>query len=228
MLTTEKIYKMIYTALKEKEESQNLDQEIREWKAIENPKKELYSLDYQLINLLKLLQQDIAAQENKKSGRGNLQKAMDAIVKNAKKKTQNSNLFGYTREGDYTIVCDGYRVIRTKEEIQYTEQVEGLPAVSKMTEEARQNAVNELIMPTIGDLKAYIKLMKAEDKKTKWVGIPYTFAGEEGKKQPTVNAEYLLDMLTAFPDAKGSYSTLIDPVYFEGEQGDGILLPIRI
>lgn len=226
MLTTEKIYKIIYTALKEKEEIQNLDQEIREWKAIENPKKELYQLDYQLINLLKLLQQDIAAQENKKSGKGNLQKAMNNVIKNAKKEKRNVNLYGFTREGDYTIVCDGYRVIRTKEEIQYTEQVEGLPAVSKMTEEARQNAVNELIMPTIGDLKAYIKLMKAEDKKTKCAGILYTFEGEG--EQPTVNAEYLLDMLTAFPDAKGSYSTLIDPVYFEGEQGDGILLPIRI
>ena len=226
MLTTEKIYKMIYTALKEKEEIQNLDQEIREWQAIENLKTELCSPDYQLINLLKLLQRDIAEQENKKNGKGNLVKAMNNVVKNAKKRGQNINLYGFTKEGDYTIVCDGYRIIRTKEEIQYTEQVEGIPAANKTTEEARQNAVNELIMPTIGDLKAYIKLMKAEDKKTKCVGIPYTFEGEG--EQPTVNADYLLDILTAFPDARGRFTNLISPIYFEGAQGDGIILPIRL
>ena len=225
MLSTEKIYKTIYQALKTEGTIEGLDNILKGWDAIENYKTE--SQDLQLINLLKLLQQDIAAQENKKSGRGNLQKAMDAIVKNAKKKAQNINLYGYAREGDYTVVCDGYRVIRTKEEIQYTEQVEGFPAVSKMTEEARQNAVNELIMPTIGDLKAYIKLMKAEDKKTKCLGILYTFEGE-GEQQPTVDAEYLLDILIAFPDARGKFANLISPIYFEGEQGDGIILPIRI
>ena len=49
-----------------------------------------------------------------------------------------------------------------------------------------------------------------------------------GSDTPAVNASFLLDMVTIFPDCKEArYRTELSPLYFCGDNGDGILLPVR-
>ena len=42
-----------------------------------------------------------------------------------------------------------------------------------------------------------------------------------------VNSNYLIDMLKCLPNAKVYVVGQLSPIYFEADNGDGILLPVR-
>ncbi len=48
-----------------------------------------------------------------------------------------------------------------------------------------------------------------------------------GEGRPTVNPAYLLDILTAFPDASITCGAITAPLYFSHADGEAILLPVR-
>lgn len=41
------------------------------------------------------------------------------------------------------------------------------------------------------------------------------------------NAQYLIDMIEALPNAAVTYKSNIEPIYFKSDDGEGLLLPIR-
>jgi hypothetical protein len=56
------------------------------------------------------------------------------------------------------------------------------------------------------------------------------FRYDFGYGLPMVNAKYLIDMIEALPDAQAYYNpehALCNPIYFDGGEDDGILLPVR-
>ena len=126
----------------------------------------------------------------------------------------------FERDGMFC-VCDGYRMVRLKNDIKC------LPHVSGGTLEPQKYIDGfgferiELSLPKIAELKAWLKqhpYSKYQDRPPFLLGgcIP-------------VNGEFLKDMLLALPDCKAYLPQKIhNPILFEAETGDGILLPIRV
>ena len=227
MLNTETIYKTIYSYLKNQQGVEDLDAYLKTWlrtKSYSSP-----GSIGDLINLCANLQDDIRQKANKTAGKGSIEKGMQAVIKSASK-ANISGLAGYFLSNGLPTVCDGFRIIRSKAPFDIGEPVKGLDA-QQIFDGSPREAGTELELPSLGELKSYIKLQKLENssrsKSDRTKRITYDF----GENKPKLNAEYLLDMLTAFPDAKAYYDsrgTQLSPVYFNSETGEGILMPIQI
>lgn len=158
--------------------------------------------------LLEKLKQDIMDEENKRAGNGNIARSMKRIIKN-------SSIEGFKGafiQGGKQIVCDGYRAIAVNEpiEIESVKDVE-IMDIMKVIENTKNDADKTIDLPTVGELKIIVSAETGE----------YDF----GEGKPLVNASYLLDIITAFPDATARFSEVNKPIYFKGEKGEAILLP---
>ena len=226
MLTSEVIYKTIYSYLKNNPDIKDLDAHLKTWTRTK-PYSSPGSIG-DLINLCANLQDDIRQKTNKAAGKGSIEKAMQAVIKSASKANR-IGMAGYFLSNGLPTVCDGFRIIRSKVPFDIGEPIKGFDA-QKIFDGIPREAGTELELPSLGELKSYIKLQKLENssrsKSDRDKGILYDF----GEDKPKLNAEYLLDMLTAFPDAKAycdSRSTKFSPVYFNSETGEGIVMPMR-
>ncbi len=225
MLSKSKIYQVIYDYLVSNEGIKNLDDLLEKWEATD-PTKASSGVPA-LITLCAALRDDMRTEANKASGKANIERAMRAIIKNAPEHMR--QLQGaFVRDGKQ-YACDGYRAMRLNTPID-------LPAppvpctmdIGRFIDEARHNATKPLETPTLGVLKAHIKTKKAENKAKYGKGAnKEKILWDFGEGRPVVNAAYLLDILTAFPDATITYSTLTAPLYFSHADGEAILLPVR-
>lgn len=224
MLNASTIYQVVYNYLINNEGIKNIDDLLEKWEATD-PAKASSGVPA-LITLCAALRDDMRREANKASGKANIDKAMRAIIKNAPEHKQ--QLQGaFVRDGKQ-YACDGYRAIRLNTPID-------LPAppvpctmdIGRLFAEARHNATTPLETPTLGELKTYIKITKAENK-AKYGKNKKTILWDFGEGRPVVNAAYLLDILTAFPDAAITCGTITDPLYFCHAAGEAILLPVRM
>ena len=224
MLNASTIYQVVYNYLINNEGIKNIDDLLEKWEATD-PAKASSGVPA-LITLCAALRDDMRREANKASGKANIDKAMRAIIKNAPEHKQ--QLQGaFVRDGKQ-YACDGYRAIRLNTPID-------LPAppvpctmdIGRLFAEARHNATTPLETPTLGELKTYIKITKAENK-AKYGKNKKTILWDFGEGRPVVNAAYLLDILTAFPDAAITCGTITDPLYFCHADGEAILLPVRM
>jgi hypothetical protein len=225
MLSTSKIYQVVYNYLVNNEGIKNLDELLEKWEATD-PAKASSGVPA-LITLCAALRDEMRREANKANGKANIEKAMRAIIKNAPEH-QRQLQGAFVRDGKQ-YACDGHRAIRPNAPID-------LPAppvpctmdFNRLFADARHNATTPLNTPTIGELKTYIKIKKAENKaKYGKYANRQRILWDFGEGRPTVNAVYLLDILTAFPDATITYSTLTAPLYFSHADGEAILLPVR-
>lgn len=225
MLSTSTIYQTIYNYLVSNEGIENIDKLLEQWE-ITDPAKAIPGAPA-LITLCAALREDMRSEANKASGKANIEKAMKAIIKNVPEHQQ--QLQGAFECAGMQCACDGYRAIRISQPID-------LPAppvpctldVKRLFNDSRRDAVKPLKAPTLGELKSHIKITKAENK-TKYGkdANKKTILWDFGEDRPAVNAFYLLDILTAFPDAAITCSTLTAPLYFTDAAGEAILLPVR-
>lgn len=225
MLSKNKIYQTVYKYLIEDEGIENLDVLLENWE-VTDPTKASSGVPA-LITLCAALRDEMRREANKASGKANIEKAMRAIIKNAPE--HQLQLQGaFVRDGKQ-YACDGHRAMRLNIPID-------LPAppvpctmdIGRLFADARHNATTPLNTPTIGELKTYIKITKAENKaKYGKHANRQSILWDFGEGRPTVNAVYLLDILTAFPDADITFSTLTAPLYFSHADGEAILLPVR-
>lgn len=84
-------------------------------------------------------------------------------------------------------------------------------------------------VPSLGELRAFIKTEKARLKATKQKGVRLILM-EGTEYEIHLDAQFLLDMLEALPGATVTASrqqTAKSALYFKAENGDGILLPLR-
>lgn len=188
-----------------------------------------------LASLTLTLRDDIADDEARKSGRGSAQAAAKRIIKNAIAVQPREYLHGAWMENGKQCLCDGYRGVILDSPIPGLPQAKtDLSAMSldRILSPSRANHGAALSLPTIGELKAAIKVhdveervrrAKAKDRK------PLTWDFGEGL--PAVNGNYLLDMLGLLPGCTATAShasPLLGAIYFQAEGvGEGILLPIR-
>lgn len=222
MLSKSKILEIIYNALIiEKDiKKNNLDDILKSWKIKTN--NQCCSLEENLINLCAMLQEDIRQENNKNNGKANVAKAMNNIIKNAIKINKYKKEFhGAIIKDGCQYVTDAYRIIKLYNPIDIQEAPEqNTFDFEKLLKGARENQ-EELKTPTISELKTHIEIEKVKDKNN--TKIYYDF----GENKPMVDAKYLLDILTAFPDAKIYANGVMGILYFKDELGEAILCPIR-
>ena len=225
MLNTSTIYQVVYNYLVSNEGIENIDGLLEKWEATD-PTKTIGGAPA-LITLCAALRDDMRTEANKASGKANIEKAMRAIIKNVPE--HQTQLQGAFVSDGKQCACDGYRAIRLNAPID-------LPAppvpctmdIGQLFADARHNAATPLDTPSQGELKSYIKITKAENKaKYGRSANKKTILWDFGEDRPAVNAAYLLDILTAFPDAAITYGTMMTPLYFSHADGEAILLPVR-
>ena len=226
MLSTSKIYQVVYNYLVNNEGIKNLDELLENWVATD-PAKASSGVPA-LITLCAALRDDMRREANKANGKANIEKAMISIIKNAPEHQR--QLQGAFVQDGKQYACDGHRAIRLNAPIDLpAPPVPCTTDFNRLFADARHNATTPLNTPTIGELKTYIKITKAENKaKYGKYADRQCILWDFGEGRPTVNAVYLLDILTAFPDATITYSTLTAPLYFSHADGEAILLPVRM
>lgn len=177
------------------------------------------------------LEENIRESVNKNSGKPSLAKAMNNIIKAAKKDGIRPSLMGGFMNDEWLSVCDGYRAIQTKEPIKLEmAKLDGEPLkVDRMIDDHYNKIVK---LPTIPELKTFIKIKKAGIKAApvRLSGKPpYVIVLEtDYDEQIAFNPEYLLDLLEAIPSEYGYYNTNIGPMYLENDTTRGLVLPVRV
>lgn len=178
--------------------------------------------DYLIDELITELKADLLKEAAKKNGTAGKKKAADSIIKQLK-------IFG--KQGGAITAADGsqiiggsYSAVKLIEPlpVEPCSNTDSLPVYIRFIDNARENNGIAVNLPTIAELAAYIKERKAAKDKY----IYYDF----GEGLPLVGAQYLLEIITLLPDAvciTSARDTLIKPLYFKGEAGEGLLLPVR-
>ena len=125
-------------------------------------------------------------------------------------------------DGSAWCCCDGIMEARLKNISGVPVLENGFPNLEVQIDDCAKKANKTLRCPSAAELKTYIAAEKEAGTKPDFIW--YWWGGDT----PAVNAAYLLDMVTLFPDCKEArYWTELSPLYFCGENGDGILLPVR-
>lgn len=226
-MTTLVTYGIILKIIKDFIELENIDKKmVNEVKLNTKSFKKSTFPVLRILAELFCMQLDLEQQQAKKNGKGNKVSG----CKNILKASANERFYGaWYDENNKFCLISGYHAVRLNE------SVGGIPMLPENQEKFNlsqcypkiDNNSNVLELPTIGELKTYIKKEKTENPekyKQKSNAVLFNF----GYNKPAVNAKYLLDILTIFPDLKtAKYNNLVSPIYFESIDGDAILLPMR-
>ena len=126
--------------------------------------------------------------------------------------------------------CDGFRAYRLNVPVAGVPDIDAEKAIDLDKLFPNMDEYKPLELPSLPDVRAMID----EDKRTEKRGeitpsYCFTFGtGENGEQLPAVNLRYLADALQLFPDARAYYKNTVSPILFQDENGDAIILPIRL
>lgn len=181
------------------------------------------------VNAATLLIEAMEDMNTKSTGDKTIMAALKRVIKASK---NNRNFDGiFETVGDDHIkryaVCDGHRLIRLNNDYDSLRRATKHTIEDKSINQIMRTGQKEkpLPLPTIAEVKAFIAKQKAElgAYANKSERIPFNIYGDIW-----VNPEYLIDMLQALPGCKAYMpSNNHNPLYFEAENGDGILLPVN-
>lgn len=166
--------------------------------------------------LLLSLKEEMKTNEAKKAGKSQILSGAKSIIKNAKKNPREilHGMFpNETEDGTVWCVCDAYRAVRFNDELplEKAEDTTGAGWFDLRKIMVRPYNSKKIERPDLTELKLYTGERYQIDKELDiWV-----------------NRNYLIDMLKCLPNAKVYVVGQLSPVYFEAENGDGILLPVR-
>ena len=162
------------------------------------------------------LKEEMKTNEAKKAGKSQILSGAKSIIKNAKKNPREilHGMFpNETEDGTVWCVCDVYRAVRFKDELplEKAEDTTGVGWFDLRKIMVRPYNSKKIGRPDLTELKLYKDEKYQIDKELNiWV-----------------NTNYLIDMLKCLPNAKVYVVGPLSPIYFEAENGDGILLPAR-
>ena len=181
-------------------------------------------------NVLKQLEADMLIEQSKKSGTKSIVTAANRIIKNAelRNKPMLEGMFtNQTKDGSTLYcVCDGFVAIRFNEkpflpeiDSKYHGQEMNLEYVVNPTDGSK-----EIALPDLSELKIYIKTHKINEKNNPKKVADYLLNEELNL---WVNPQYLLNAMECLPDCKAYAANRISPIYFEAENGDGVVMPVN-
>ena len=209
--------------------TENLYDTIKVWRdaiTIEG----MTSMAYEMDNVLKQLEADMLIEQSKKSGNKSIVTAANRIIKNAesRNKPMLAGMFtNQTRDGSTLYcVCDSYVAIRFNEkpllpeiDSKYHGQEMQLEQIVKPMDGSK-----EIALPDIGELKVYIKTHKIKEKNNDKKVEDYLLNEELNL---WVDPQYLLNAMECLPDCKAYAANRISPIYFNAENGDGVVMPVN-
>ena len=179
---------------------------------------------------LKQLEADMLIEQSKKSGTNSIVTAANRIIKNAEslKKPLLAGMFtNQTRDGSTLYcVCDSYVAIRFNEKPLLPEIDEKWHGQEMQLEQIVKpmDGSKEIALPDISELKVYIKTHKIKEKNNPKKVADYLLDEELNL---WVNPQYLLNAMECLPDCKAYAANRISPIYFEAENGDGVVMPVN-
>ena len=179
---------------------------------------------------LKQLEADMLIEQSKKSGTRSIVTAANRIIKNAEslKKPLLEGMFtNQTRDGSTLYcVCDSYVAIRFNEKPLLPEIDEKWHGQEMQLEQIVKpmDGSKEIALPDISELKVYIKTHKIKEKNNPKKVADYLLDEELNL---WVNPQYLLNAMECLPDCKAYAANRISPIYFEAENGDGVVMPVN-
>lgn len=140
----------------------------------------------------------------------------------AKKSAYPALLYAYTDKDGRQIVSDSFRIYRFKEPLDLAKLPDDMlyPNLQKLFVPYEQGKSTHVPAPEISVLKSIIKAHGGKEY------AAYSF----GDGFPSVNAQYLLEVLEAFPDAElyvAEENRLIRPIYAASKYGDAMIAPFR-
>ena len=181
-------------------------------------------------NVLKQLEVDMTIEQSKKSGTKSIVTAANRIIKNAEslKKPLLTGMFTNQARDSSTLycVCDSFVAIRFNDkpllpeiDSKYHGQEMQLEQIVKPMDGSK-----EIALPDIGEIKVYIKTHKIKEKNNLKKVAGYLLDEELNL---WVNPQYLLNAMECLPDCKAYAANRISPIYFEAENGDGVVCPVN-
>lgn len=186
-------------------------------------------LDVERFNaLVAALQQDIRDESNKALGRVDTARLAKAIIKdgikNGGRDDRNKMAYACTIDG-IQYVLNGHRIAAFYDPVGVPEWGDSKSwfRVGNMIQRECYSDI-PMPMPTAGELKAELKIAKAEKKR-----CLYTFCHDGVYIH--INAQFLLDYVQAFPDmqvyaSNTGASAERNPIYVSSDKGFGIILPV--
>ena len=181
-------------------------------------------------NVLKQLEADMIIEKAKKSGTKSIVTAANRIIKNAEslKKPLLAGMFtNQTRDGSTLYcVCDSFVAIRFNEKPLLPEIDEKWHGQEMQLEQIVKpmDGSKEIALPDIRELKVYIKTHKIKEKNNPKKVADYLLNEELNL---WVDPQYLLNAMECLPDCKAYAANRISPIYFEAENGDGVVMPVN-
>lgn len=214
---------------------------IRAMLGTDKPAAVAAALDTLTADLTDQMRRDAAA----KAGRGNAEKIIRGVLRNADalRKGDDSNpiKWQWTDAQGRQCVCDGFVAFRLVDALPLPPRPANAPKPVDLDklfckDVTRADYLDSLPLPNPADVRAFIRAERArkaaakkEGKKIKTAGI--YFEWDFGKGRPMANAQYLLDVMTVFPDAKRIYfrrgsAGLAKPLQISTPHGDAVIMPI--
>lgn len=191
----------------------------------------LYLVAKDMNTTLKQLETDMLIEQSKKSGTKSIVTAANRIIKNAKSLKRSSVIEGMftnqTKDGSTLYcVCDSFVAIRFNEKPLLPEIDEKWHKQEMQLEQIVKpmDGSKEIILPDIGELNVHIKTHKIKEKNNPKKVADYLLNEELNL---WVNPQYLLNAMECLPDCKAYAANRISPIYFEAENGDGVVMPVN-
>ena len=187
-------------------------------------------MENEMLDVLKSLESDMLIEQSKKSGTKSIVTAANRIIKNAelRNKPMLAGMFtNQTRDGSTLYcVCDSYVAIRFNEkpllpeiDSKYHGQEMQLEQIVKPMDGSK-----EIALPDLSELKVYIKTHKIKEKNNDKKVADYLLNEELNL---WVDPQYLLNAMECLPDCKAYAANRISPIYFNAENGDGVVMPVN-
>lgn len=183
-----------------------------------------------LQEFVKELKEQVRREYAASTGKASVAKAMREITELARREGKAIGLqYAWMDNKGRQCVCDGYRAVRLTNPVPLAERPEGAETLLDLDKVMPNICHNYSAtpLPTRAELKAFIATEKA------WHGRKYEPIWYIVDGKIAVNAQYLLTLIEALPDAteiyyNNTYDGWKKPLYIQSASGDAVLLAVNI
>lgn len=184
----------------------------------------------ELQEFIKELKEQVRREYAASTGKASVAKAMREITELPRKEGRGIGLqYAWMDDKGRQCVCDGYRAVRLVNPVPMEERPEEakIPLDLDKVVPNIHHDYSATPLPTKAELKAFIATEKALHGR-KYDPIWYVV-----DEKVAVNAQYLLTLIEALPDAteiyyNNTYDGWKKPLYIQSVSGDAVLLPVNI
>lgn len=179
-----------------------------------------------LFKLEKELVKDVQMEFAKKDGRVSALTTINRLLRDCKKNNRAKfTHYAYINADGRQYVTDSYRVFRLNKPLKLEPRPEGLEPLD-MVDKYFPNDLSKYSIAQLPDaarLKELIAFNKAKLGK-KYIRTCYNLTRDVG-----INAQYLLDLMSVFPDVtEVYYINSVSPICAVSANGDAIICPLRV